>query len=365
MHTLRRMSLLAMLVGLFAMVGGTVPVAAAIPDSAPDAPTTLFFPQTKQVVGGAFLKYWTNNGGLTRLGFPVSSETQYKDRAGKSWTVQYFERARMEYHPENAGTPYEVLLGQLGKELAGGRTDAPFAPVPQSAKNGLNDDGALWFKETQQTLANGFRLYWQANGGLPIFGYPISQEFTEKNPDDGNTYTVQYFERARMEWHPEIKGGSVLIGLMGKASAQQAKVDLSPRAQGNLPAWAPNFGEKWIEVILSQQRLNAKVGSSTVWSTLVSTGKPATPTPVGEYRVYAKLVTDDMTGGLAGSADYYYLPDVPNVMYFLAGGYAIHGTYWHNNFGTVQSRGCVNVPLAEAKALFDWAPMGVRVVIRD
>ena len=192
----------------------------------------LYFPQTHHAVGGAFLKYWTNNGGLTRFGFPVTEETSIKDNTGKQITVQFFERVRMEYHPENAGTQYEVLLGQLGRELAGNRTDQPFQAVPESTKAELNDDGAMYFQETQHTLANGFRLYWQANGGLPIFGYPLSQEFTEKNADDGSSYTVQYFERARFEWHPEVNGGSVLIGLMGKASAQTIHANMSARAAG-------------------------------------------------------------------------------------------------------------------------------------
>jgi len=271
----------------------------------------------------------------------------------------------MEYHPENAGTPYEVLLGQLGRELAGNRNDQPFQAVPESTTTQLNDDGAMFFPETKHTISNSFRLYWQANGGLPIYGYPLSQEFTEKNPDDGNSYTVQYFERARFEWHPEIKGGSVLIGLMGKSSAQSINANMSARAQGNLTEWTPNLSEKWIEVDLGQQRLNAHIGNAVVYTTLVSTGIPADPTPPGEYRIYTKLVKDDMTNGKAAGADYYYLPNVPSVMYFLDGGYAIHGTYWHSNFGHVMSHGCVNVSIDGAKMLFDWAPLGTRVVVHN
>ncbi len=367
MWFLRRFTLLAVLISLFTVVGsaGTAVAAAAIPDVAPNTPTTIYFPQTQHAVGGAFLNYWTNNGGLPRFGFPVTEEMSIKDNTGKRSTVQFFERVRMEYHPENAGTPYEVLLGQLGRELAGNRTDQPFQAVAAGTKAELNDDGALYFPQTQHTLANGFRLSWQANGGLPIYGYPLSQEFTEKNADDGNSYTVQYFERARFEWHPEIAGGSVLIGLMGKASAQTIKADMNARAQGTLVEWTPTMFEKWIEVDLGAQRLNARIGNAVVYTTLVSTGIAQYPTPPGEYRVYTKLVKDDMTGGKAGTSDYYYLPDVPSVMYFLAGGYAIHGTYWHSNFGTPMSHGCVNVSIDGAKLLFDWAPMGTRVVVHD
>jgi len=279
--------------------------------------------------------------------------------------VQFFERVRLEYHPENAGTPYEVLLGQLGRELAGSRNDEPFRAVPESAKAELNDDGALFFPETKHTASNSFRLYWQANGGLPIFGYPLSQEFTERNADDGNSYAVQYFERARFEWHPEVKGGTVLIGLMGKASAQTINANQGPRTQGALTEWTPNMFQKWIEINLSQQRLYAHIGGSTIYSTYVSTGKAATPTPPGDYTIFTKLAKDDMTNGKAGDDDYYNLPDVPWVMYFIGGGYAIHGTYWHTNFGTVQSHGCVNVSPDGAKLLFDWSPLGTRVVVHN
>ena len=209
MRFVRQFTLLAVLASLFAFVGSagtSVAAADVIPDVAPNAPTALYYPQTHHAVGGAFLKYWTNTGGLTRFGFPVTEEMSVKDNTGKMITVQFFERVRMEYHPENAGTQYEVLLGQLGRELAGNRTDQPFQAVPESTKTQLNDDGAMFFPETKHTLANGFRLYWQANGGLPIYGYPLSQEFTERNADDGNSYTVQYFERARFEYHPEHKG---------------------------------------------------------------------------------------------------------------------------------------------------------------
>ena len=134
MRLMRRFTLMAVAIGLLSVVGSAgASVAAAdsgaIPDVAPNAPTVLYFPQTHHAVGGAFLKYWTNNGGLTRFGFPVTEETSIKDNTGKMITVQFFERVRMEYHPENAGTQYEVLLGQLGRELAGSRTDHPFQAV--------------------------------------------------------------------------------------------------------------------------------------------------------------------------------------------------------------------------------------------
>jgi hypothetical protein len=128
--------------------------------------------------------------------------------------VQYFERQRFEYHPEFAGTPNEVLLGLLGTYMVADRNTGPFAPVAPIPNSGTR----LFFRETGHTLGGSFLTYWQRYGGLPIFGYPLSEEFEERNDQDGKIYTVQYFERARFEYHPEYAGtpNEVLLGLLGR-----------------------------------------------------------------------------------------------------------------------------------------------------
>jgi hypothetical protein len=78
--------------------------------------TSRYFPETRHVVKGVFLQYWTEHGGLAQQGYPLTDEfTEQSPLDGKRYTVQYFERAVFEHHPEFAGTPYEVLLAQLGK----------------------------------------------------------------------------------------------------------------------------------------------------------------------------------------------------------------------------------------------------------
>lgn len=77
---------------------------------------SVFYSETGHRLGGRFLAYWQSHGGLAQQGFPISDEFQEKSSLdGKTYIVQYFERAVFEYHPENAGTAYEVLLSQLGK----------------------------------------------------------------------------------------------------------------------------------------------------------------------------------------------------------------------------------------------------------
>jgi hypothetical protein len=134
-----------------------------------------------------------------------------------------------------------------------------------------------------------------------------------------------------------------------------ARAGVTTQVAGQAPA-------KWIDVNLTTQMLVAYEGDWPVFSSLVSTGLPRTPTPPGTYKVFTKLVADDMRGGSVAAGDYYFLPQVPYVMYFLDGGYAIHGTYWHSNFGNPMSRGCVNLTPENAKWLFEWAPLGTTVI---
>lgn len=114
--------------------------------------------------------------------------------------------------------------------------------------------------------------------------------------------------------------------------------------------------DRWIDVDLTNQMTYAYEGDTLVNSFLVSTGTWQYPTVTGQYRVYVKYESAPMSG------PGYYLPDVPYIMYFYDG-YGLHGTYWHNNFGTPMSHGCVNLTIADAEWLFNWASVGTLVNI--
>ena len=120
--------------------------------------------------------------------------------------------------------------------------------------------------------------------------------------------------------------------------------------------------QKAIVVSISHQMLWAYKGDDVVLSSYVSTGRTGFETPLGSFAVLSKLPSQTMEGVIGG--EYYNVPDVPSVLYFTNSGHALHGTYWHNNFGTPMSHGCVNLPLDVAAWLYDWAPIGtpVRVV---
>jgi hypothetical protein len=183
-----------------------------------------YFPQTGYGVGGRFLDYWQQNGGLAVFGYPLTNE---RNEAGR--TVQYFERARFEYAPENA-PPYDVLLGRLGvttlEQQGRNWKELPTSPGPAA--------GCLWFESTRHNICNqlenegiGFLNYWRTHGlsfdgqpgtsyaeSLALFGAPISEPFVVTL--DGKETQVQYFERARFEWHLNNPPGyRVLLGRLG------------------------------------------------------------------------------------------------------------------------------------------------------
>lgn len=156
------------------------------------------FAETGKSVQGRFLEYWNTHGGLAQQGYPISQELQEKsDTDGKVYTVQYFERAVFEMHTENRA-PNDVLLSLLGSFAY--RQKYPQAAYGQQANN---QPDSILFAQTGYRVGGKFLKYWQEHGGLAQQGYPISDEFKEQSELDGRIYTVQYFERAVFEMHPE------------------------------------------------------------------------------------------------------------------------------------------------------------------
>jgi hypothetical protein len=189
----------------------------------PEYVPPLYFPETGHYIYPPFQSYWKRFGGLEVFGYPITEK-----RVENGLTVQYFERARFEDHPENADKipnwdqldkptklKTTVLLTRLGADLVskktGGKGHSPTEPSRTLP-------GATFFPETRHTISGRIAEYWQANHGLSTFGYPLSEPMQELSQADGKTYTVQYFERTRLELHPENAGTryEVLLGLMGR-----------------------------------------------------------------------------------------------------------------------------------------------------
>ena len=130
---------------------------------------------------------------------------------------------------------------------------------------------------------------------------------------------------------------------------------LLPVAAGAAPT------TKRIEVNLTRQWLYAYQGNRLVLSSGVSTGRNGWRTPTGHFTIFRKVPLKTMRGAAKGIT--WNVPNVPNVMYFREGGFALHGTYWHHDFGNGirHSHGCINLPLGAAAKLYAWAPIGTPV----
>jgi len=186
---------------LVALLVSTLTLTIFKPTPASANQTVRFYAATHHSIGGAFLKFYDRHGGTNLFGYPLTGEVMENGRP-----VQYFERQRMEYHSEHAGTANEVQLSLLGTQKAQGRASTDrVAPFMSSANR-------LYVQETGHSLSYSFLSYWKAYGDVRIFGYPLTE------PANENGYLVQYFERARMEYHPEKAGLSygIELGHLGK-----------------------------------------------------------------------------------------------------------------------------------------------------
>jgi hypothetical protein len=204
----RRLPLLIVLTLVAALFLPLAPVAAAPARApAPPPPGFAYFPETGHNIGLKIKRFYDSHGGLDIFGVPLTEVF-----AEDGLQVQYFERARFELHPELPSEFY-VSLTLLGTHFTTGRADPAFQWL--SAAPSPDRD---FFAESGHSLGGAFRGFWQGRGGLAAFGFPISEEFSEVNPQDGQTYLVQYFQRARFEYHPENVGTpyEVQLGQLGR-----------------------------------------------------------------------------------------------------------------------------------------------------
>ena len=328
----------------------------------------------------------SSSGGARRLGLA-------RHRRPTARTAAHLERDRVEHAPVLRDQDQPVTTGRVGAEYAEA-TWKRFPPAPTRRAAA----GEQVFESTGHTLRAPFLAFWQAAGGLELLGAPISEPAWELTASGRRL--VQYFERGRLERDPQQAAtpDEIAVSDLGQALAALRGVDTTPApnqgyatagppappqpdvgplrapepapaapapapapAERQPPAEARALGgEKTIVVNLSDQWLYAYDGDEQVFSAPVSSGRDGMNTPTGTFAIYAKLKLQTMDGVTEG--EYWVVPDVPNVMYF-TGGVALHGTYWHNRFGTGArlSHGCVNLPLKSAAWLYAWAPVGTTV----
>jgi uncharacterized lipoprotein YbaY/heat shock protein HslJ len=222
-----------------------IPLLAPAPRGAVAQTEERCFEETGFCISGRIREYWEQNGGLPVFGLPLTPQQELIGEDGQPRQAQWFERHRLELHPENAA-PYDVLLGRVGFDLLvrQGRDPQGFPPFDP---NSADAERCAFFAETNHQVCEPFLGAFRSNGlsfpdtpgisreeSIALFGLPISEAITETI--EGQAYSVQWFERARFELHPEnAPPFNVLFGRLG--------AELSPPASG--PATPSLEGGEW------------------------------------------------------------------------------------------------------------------------
>jgi hypothetical protein len=382
-----------------AMLAGITPGSIAAQEWSP--PRTVWHEESGHTMDGFFLDQWRAFPEL--LGLPITEEaerpTQIADLPADIRVVQYFQNMAIAYVPEAEERKMMVRALPLGEEsLKQDQKKHKEMNLP-GRTNCVESagDGCMEFEQTGHTLSGDFLEFWRDHDGERLIGAPITEVF-----ETADGYRTQYFEnmvlrqRGDNDVAPRPVGieQAKLLKLATRSIPQPVSVPryderifdpplpasdditepggsdvIEPRTDlgvgsANLGPGPQQGGYKEIVISVSAQSLWAYENGALVTQSLVSTGTgevEATVTPLGYYTVHLKYVTQTMIGTI--SNEDYQVEDVPWVMYFDDLGNAIHGTYWHNNFGTPMSHGCVNLPLDIAEFLYGWAPEGTQVSI--
>jgi hypothetical protein len=161
-------------------------------------PEYFYITQTGHNMHADIWDYWLEHGGWRFFGLPISELYLEVDRDGNEQLVQLFERSILEFNPRSSDRP-----------LVQGRRVGQYASAPDWAREPVEPfdktGRSRYFPETGHSLSNGFKEEWESRGGLEVFGYPITEEFTDVT-SDGREYVAQVFERARFEWWPDRVG---------------------------------------------------------------------------------------------------------------------------------------------------------------
>lgn len=350
-------------------------------------PRTVFVEETGHTADGLFLDLWRDERAL--LGDPVTEE--FKPRSGFSTvhgadTIQYYEHLALVYLPDEAPED-QVQTLDLGRQaLESARENGISNALGRSLERTVcppAGTGCLNVVSSGHTVREPFLTYWTTGDAASLLGSPLTEAF--RAPDGTR---VQYFENGilRQTGPDEVDPlplGDIAAGNAGIATEPITQPEDVPTYSEDLwvapeatpeeiaaeEAWSAGPGPQqdgWREIVvsISQQRMWAYENGELVVTSLVSTGTaevPETVTPIGYHSILSKYPVQTMEGTI--SNEYYKVEDVPNVMYIDNLGNALHGAYWHNNFGMPMSHGCINLPLDIASWMYGWAEVGTPVTV--
>jgi hypothetical protein len=372
-----------------------------LPGDLGQADFQVYVPKTKHTLRGYFLDYWRANGAASVYGNPISEP--YASFDGRY--SQAFENGIFQFYPELVWTDSPSVLLQPIAEVAlaervdtfrrdgrrgyggGDRRHAAWKPLPYDSRATQRAlaEGGQYVEATGHTISGAFNDWYQGHEGWAYLGNPRSQPVAERG------MVVQYFDGALLM---RDEDGTVTLAPLVKELAATLEIVTKGVPRNGLPTYEETLfwtmanpnpqgdpeapGRKWIDVNISQQTLRAYQGNTLITQTLVSTGIAPNSTEQGVFHVRYKLTKTDMAGttgpdgsviamgeqalrDASGNEVGYIVKDVPDVMYLNADAEALHGAYWHNNFGYQMSHGCINLPLDMAHFLYGWAPLGTMV----
>lgn len=283
------------------------------------------------------------------------------------------------------GIDLDALTAAISDTLADGGDTVSFSGEPTEAAAAITDEEATATASTLNTMLGTIGFYVGEERTVPVA--PAIAAGWLSVIDEGGELSIAADEtaiQATVDTLPELvnrapvnaeaivnSSGEVLreltAGVNGRELADTSGVaaDFAAQLEAGQANYELTVNEtafetttllRRIEINLSQQRTYLFENGAVVNSYAISSGLPGTPTPTGNFTVFAHTAMQDMIG------DDYVTEDVPWNTWF-APDIAFHGAYWHNNFGQQMSHGCVNMPVHIAKYVYDWAPVGVEVSV--
>jgi hypothetical protein len=242
----------------------TQTVGAATAGNMPSGSGYFYSPETSHTVS-AFYDAFTQFGGVASLGFPITEPFIEQNQGDGTWAwVQYFEKATLEYHPQ-LDEPNRFQLSTLGAA----RFTQKY-PGGSSASKPVPGDGTYTFAETNHTVQGAFLSFWKDGGEVRRFGYPISESFEEVSDVDSKPYTVQYFERAVMEYHPELKADQrVQLAALGTVR-HTALYPAGAPASASLPQPSPTINARATALAIANATYTALAVANEATSTAVA-----------------------------------------------------------------------------------------------